>query len=203
MIIPRNNDHIFNSIIGLSPIDMMNYVIGGKASIEVFSHYKTMLTNIAILISHCIKWIISLQQNYSISIRSLFAHPAFPVKTLFACKMKLFPITTYTLVCSVIHNLTTFRTRQTFFSQMLATFRFIISLLPILLVMREKTIRTKLGIPISKKVLLAILAYTKIASVSLTISAVIGGLLFHYTSILLLQYRKGKMVCSEAVAECF
>jgi len=27
MIIPRNNDHIFNSIIGLSPIDMMNYVM--------------------------------------------------------------------------------------------------------------------------------------------------------------------------------
>jgi hypothetical protein len=50
-VFPSSKDcEIFNSIIGLIPVDMVDYFFGSKRTSKMLTHYQTMFGNISILI---------------------------------------------------------------------------------------------------------------------------------------------------------
>lgn len=91
----RQQLKVFYSIVIPNSVLMVNNLPWQKTSIQAFSHYKAMFTNVSPAICHRVKEIITLQSHYFISI-FIKIPTAFPHRILLA----LNPITVSTLIAS-------------------------------------------------------------------------------------------------------
>lgn len=104
MISSGDKNKINKPIISSMPIDMMDYLIGDKASIKSLCHNETVFVNIPLCICHWKERAILPKMSYYVAIFSLELS-TFPMDTFFSCEMKLLLVASMALFRALIHRL--------------------------------------------------------------------------------------------------